>query len=81
MVMDGIFHQSLTKNQPSAAVKQVAPAPRADFLSQLLGTVSLWYRRAHERQELAHLSERDLHDLGLSRSDIYAELAKPFWRD
>jgi uncharacterized protein YjiS (DUF1127 family) len=79
--MDGLMHQPLTNCQLSPVTEQARVAPQAGFLSHLLETVSLWYRRAHERQELARLSERDLHDLGLSRGDIYDELSKPFWRD
>ena len=41
----------------------------------------LWWRRYQEREQLAHLTERDLRDIGLSRNAIYAELRKPFWRD
>ena len=32
------------------------------------------------RQELAHRSDRDLHDVGISWSDIVHEAEKPFWR-
>ncbi len=46
----------------------------------VLERVRLWRRRWREREQLARLTERDLHDLGLSRTDIYAELRKPFWR-
>jgi uncharacterized protein YjiS (DUF1127 family) len=56
--------------------------------SQLLSVVPrlgallrLWRRRIRERDQLARLSERDLHDLGLSRGAVYAELRKPFWRE
>jgi uncharacterized protein YjiS (DUF1127 family) len=40
----------------------------------------LWRRRIREREELAAMSERDLRDLRLSRSDVVVELRKPFWR-
>jgi len=39
-----------------------------------------WRRRIHERDAFAHLDERDLHDIGLSRWEVESELAKPFWR-
>ena len=43
-------------------------------------TLHLWSQRAHQRRELAQWSERDLHDLGLSWSEMIAEADKPFWR-
>lgn len=39
-----------------------------------------WRQRAAQRRELAHWTERDLHDVGLTRDDIELEVAKPFWR-
>ena len=40
-----------------------------------------WQRRVRERRELAQLTDRELYDFGASRSDVIAELRKPFWRD
>jgi uncharacterized protein YjiS (DUF1127 family) len=50
-------------------------------LSRLAAQLRLWRRRARERTQLARLDERDLHDIGMSRGTVYAELQKPFWRD
>ena len=44
------------------------------------GTLLLWQRRANERHALAHLDDRLLCDLGLSRSEAARESRKPFWR-
>jgi hypothetical protein len=46
---------------------------------------SSWFRsvlanRQQRRRQLATLTERDLHDVGLSWSDIVFEAEKPFWR-
>jgi uncharacterized protein YjiS (DUF1127 family) len=42
--------------------------------------LALWRRRAIEKRELASLGERELHDIGLTSSDVQVALAKPFWR-
>jgi uncharacterized protein YjiS (DUF1127 family) len=52
----------------------------AGILSSLSETFHLWRQRHRTRQELAHWTERDLHDVGLSWSDIARETEKPFWR-
>lgn len=43
-------------------------------------TVHAWRERYRARQELTRWSDRDLHDVGLSWSDIVHEAEKPFWR-
>ena len=50
------------------------------FWAQVEETIHTWRDRIRSRQELAHWSERDLHDVGISRSDIVHETEKPFWR-
>ena len=36
--------------------------------------------RIRSRYELEQLNERDLADMGLTRSDTFNEKQKPFWR-
>lgn len=38
------------------------------------------YDRWHQRQALARLSDHQLRDIGISRSDVEEEVRKPFWR-
>jgi uncharacterized protein YjiS (DUF1127 family) len=40
----------------------------------------MWRDRRRQRRELAQWTDRDLHDVGLSWSDIANEAEKPFWR-
>jgi uncharacterized protein YjiS (DUF1127 family) len=49
-------------------------------LAKVSETIHIWRRRQQERRLLAELSDRDLHDVGLSWSDIALEAEKPFWR-
>lgn len=49
-------------------------------LSGAVDTLRLWRERYQQRRELAQWTERDLHDLGLSWSEMLAEADKPFWR-
>jgi uncharacterized protein YjiS (DUF1127 family) len=50
------------------------------FFSHLSDTLHTWRDRMRQRRELARWTDRDLHDVGLSRSDIAYEAEKPFWR-
>jgi uncharacterized protein YjiS (DUF1127 family) len=47
--------------------------------SQKLMTV--WWQRIRSRYELECLNERDLADMGLTRSDVLNEVQKPFWQE
>ena len=50
------------------------------FLTQLRETLHVWRERRDQRRRLAELSDRDLHDVGLSWGDVVFEAEKPFWR-
>jgi uncharacterized protein YjiS (DUF1127 family) len=50
------------------------------FLARLGDTLHLWSNRWQQRHELAQWNDRDLHDVGLSWSDVVREAEKPFWR-
>ena len=45
-----------------------------------LSTLLLWQRRMASRRQLARLDSRLLADAGISESQRYEELSKPFWR-
>jgi uncharacterized protein YjiS (DUF1127 family) len=50
------------------------------LFTQLSETFQTWRDRRQQRRELAQWTDRDLHDVGLSWSDIANEAEKPFWR-
>ena len=50
------------------------------LLAKLSETFHVWRQRQIDRRQLAQLSDRNLHDVGLSWSDIALEAEKPFWR-
>jgi uncharacterized protein YjiS (DUF1127 family) len=50
------------------------------FLAKARAQFHLWADRWNQRQELTHWSERELHDVGLSWSEVAREAEKPFWR-
>jgi uncharacterized protein YjiS (DUF1127 family) len=66
--MSTCTHESMTNNHDSGR------------LSQLGETIRVWRDRQRQRRELTHWTDRDLHDVGLSWSDIVREAEKPFWR-
>lgn len=45
----------------------------------LLRRIAEWQRRAAGRRELMTLTNRDLHDIGIGRSEAEAEANKLFW--
>jgi uncharacterized protein YjiS (DUF1127 family) len=50
------------------------------FLTGFSQRLNVWSNRWRQRHELAQWTDRDLHDVGLSWSDIAREVEKPFWR-
>ena len=49
-------------------------------IEAILATVRLWRERGRARRQLAAMSERELQDMGICRSEIANEIAQPFWR-
>ena len=47
---------------------------------QVSDTLRTWRDRVRQRRVLAQWTDHDLHDVGLSWSDIALEVRKPFWR-
>ena len=53
---------------------------KADLRIRLVDWVMSAFERSRQRRALASLSTYQLRDIGLSRSDVADEVAKPFWR-
>jgi len=53
---------------------------RAGFVTRILEVLAAWHDRRLQRRTLGGLSEYQLHDIGLSRSQVSYEIEKPFWR-
>ena len=66
--MSTFTHESMTNHHGSG------------LLAQLSETFHVWRERRRQRVELSHWSDRDLHDVGISWSDVIHEVEKPFWR-
>lgn len=66
--MSSLTHESMTNHHGSGLFARIAD------------TLHVWRQRQIQRRQLAELSARDLHDVGLSWSDIVFEAEKPFWR-
>ncbi len=49
--------------------------------SRAVEQLLVWDQRSRERRQLAELSSRALDDIGLDRSAMDREAAKPFWVD
>ncbi|WP_395019408.1 DUF1127 domain-containing protein [Dongia sp.] len=49
-------------------------------MAVFLRGVAEGFRRARQRRDLAALSDHNLRDIGLTRSDVEGEIGKPFWR-
>jgi uncharacterized protein YjiS (DUF1127 family) len=56
------------------------PAPRsARWWPSIVATLALWRHRSRSRRHLAALDDRDLADIGLSRTERWIECQKSFW--
>jgi uncharacterized protein YjiS (DUF1127 family) len=71
------LHSGATVSSPAARRAR----PGAGLLARALRTVQVWRSRIRDRADLARMTELDLRDVGLSRSEARYELSKPFWRE
>jgi uncharacterized protein YjiS (DUF1127 family) len=69
---------SLHHPRPAPALDLDA-ASGARMLRRALAWLVACHARQSQRHALADLDDRRLQDLGLSRTDVAAEMRKPFW--
>ena len=55
-------------------------APALAVIDIVLAFVRVWRESRRTRRQLAAMSERELQDIGICRSDIAIEIGRPFWR-
>jgi uncharacterized protein YjiS (DUF1127 family) len=66
---------------PGQAQTRRTPASRPwQLLRGILAMVREWHRRTRSRADLAALNDRMLRDIGLTRTDVWIEIEKPFWK-
>jgi uncharacterized protein YjiS (DUF1127 family) len=51
----------------------------AGLLARVIETVRVWRARRRGRRELAHLDDRALRDIAITRLDVLRESRKSFW--
>jgi uncharacterized protein YjiS (DUF1127 family) len=60
--------------------ENTATTAQAAWPLRAFANLMLWQRRLSSRHQLARLDARLLADAGISESQRYEELSKPFWR-
>lgn len=50
-------------------------------LQRGLAVLKRWQQNYRTRQQLRHVDERTLKDIGISRADMIEEASKRFWQD
>jgi uncharacterized protein YjiS (DUF1127 family) len=43
--------------------------------------IATWRGRSRMRRQLAAMSDRELHDIGVCRAEVADEIGRPFWRE
>jgi uncharacterized protein YjiS (DUF1127 family) len=64
----------------STDLERAAVGAPYSMISRLAGKLRTWRQRERERAELARMSQHELHDIGVSSSEHWTEISKPFWR-
>jgi uncharacterized protein YjiS (DUF1127 family) len=62
------------------ALPHIALWPSPPSFERWRGAMRSWRRRDRERGQLARMSEAELHDIGLTPAERWAEIYKPCWR-
>ncbi|MBM3535634.1 MAG: DUF1127 domain-containing protein [Alphaproteobacteria bacterium] len=71
----------MTRPSVSSYQARIGFAPRrAGIVATIIERLAEWQERARSRVLLGRMDDRMLRDMGISRSDVDVEVAKPFWR-
>jgi len=62
------------------SLKDISVKGLGTLIVKATDTVLDWQDRARQRHSMLEMDDHLLRDIGLSRSDLENEAAKPFWR-
>jgi uncharacterized protein YjiS (DUF1127 family) len=62
------------------ALPHIAFGPMSPSFARWREALLVWRRRDRDRAELARMSEAELHDIGITSAERWAEIRKPRWR-
>lgn len=62
------------------ALPHIARGTSSPGFARWRGALQEWRRRDLDRVQLARMSEAELHDIGVTSAERWAEVNKPFWR-
>jgi uncharacterized protein YjiS (DUF1127 family) len=51
------------------------------IVQSIWSLVATWRERSRVRRQLAVMSDRELHDMGVCRTELADEIGRPFWRE
>ena len=70
----------------TVAEEKLIESRTSNWLRRAAQVLIVWYHRYRTRNELGHMlqlgfiGERELRDMGVTRSEVAFEAEKPFWR-
>lgn len=74
-------HQMITRQPLYQEAEPLKLNPRLKaFALGIVAQLRCWNRRACERRALMSLDDRMLQDIGIERTQVLDEWAKPFWQ-
>jgi len=74
------LYDSLAMGVTAPASAGIGLKGLGELRQRVAATLRLWAGRASGRRQLETLDDRMLADIGIGRSDAWAETRKPFWR-
>jgi uncharacterized protein YjiS (DUF1127 family) len=60
--------------------RRLFPVSLLAIARSILMLVATWRERSRVRRQLAVISDRELHDMGVCRAEVADEIGRPFWR-
>jgi uncharacterized protein YjiS (DUF1127 family) len=62
------------------ALPHIALGTSSPGLAGWREALQVWRQRDRERSELARMTDAELHDIGVTSAERWAEISKPCWR-